>query len=110
MTWRNGLAGLVLLAVAGTSSAQTPPSVPTRAAQTADDAVLHALLRQPRAQANGRAFMPSFLLTHPSYNNRSATIRERASELQRAAPGATLYVGRANLEQRVTRKNREFAE
>ncbi len=60
--------------------------------------------------AAGPVFVPSFLLTHPSYQSRSATIRDLAADLQRRSPGAKLYVGRTNLEKRVPRTAKEFGD
>jgi predicted Zn-dependent protease len=66
--------------------------------------------RDERGVNGGRQNVPGFLRSHPSYENRLASIRGLAVELQRDKPGDLLYVGRANLRQRVARAEREFAE
>jgi predicted Zn-dependent protease len=67
-------------------------------------------LRDERGPEIGRQYLPGFLHSHPSYENRLASIRALATELRRIKPVGELYVGRANLKQRVTRADREFAE
>ena len=54
--------------------------------------------------------MPSFLLTHPPYNNRFDSIEEWSAKLIVARPIVKPYVGRANLEKRIPRAVREFPE
>jgi predicted Zn-dependent protease len=66
--------------------------------------------RDERGPVDGRQYVPSFLHSHPTYENRQASIRALAAELQRSKPNSKLYVGQANLKQRVTRADREFAE
>jgi beta-barrel assembly-enhancing protease len=54
--------------------------------------------------------VPSFLLTHPYNADRYAAIGELATELQGRGPHVVRYVGRTNLERRVPRTVRQFAE
>jgi predicted Zn-dependent protease len=54
--------------------------------------------------------VPSFLLTHPYNADRYAAIGELATELQGRGPHVVRYVGRTNLERRVPKTVRQFAE
>jgi predicted Zn-dependent protease len=61
-------------------------------------------------QPNNRGWMPSFLLTHPPYENRNAAIREWSTALRSARPIEKPYIGRTNLEKRIPRTEQEFPE
>lgn len=81
MTWRNGLAGFVLMAAAGTSLAQAP--APVRAAQTADDTVLHAY-SIPAAQLE-RAYA-DFAKQFGGERNTKIAVDRRTSQVLVVAP------------------------
>ena len=66
-------------------------------------------MKYKREEAKNRN-VPSFLLTHPSYANRLASIRKRATELKANSPEANLYIGRTNLKHRVKRQTDEHAK
>ncbi|MCI0357124.1 MAG: M48 family metallopeptidase [Planctomycetaceae bacterium] len=63
------------------------------------------------AKANGGLnFLPAFLRTHPQSAERHENLKKTLRELAGAEQRDPLYIGRKNLERRLTRKQREFAE
>ena len=74
-----------------------------RAVEQVYDAMQAAGLAAPE-------FMPAFLRTHPLTAERRASLRATYADLQASAPRDKLYLGRENLDRRVPRTQREFAE
>ena len=66
--------------------------------------------RMDRRQPQRPGGMPSFLLTHPYNADRYEAVQELAANLQADRPNAQPYIGTANLEKRVPRSVRQFAE
>jgi predicted Zn-dependent protease len=54
------------------------------------------------------AFMPSFLRSHPFHEDRYAAILRQTDEMKAKRHDARLYVGRQNLETRLTRTEKQF--
>jgi predicted Zn-dependent protease len=54
--------------------------------------------------------MPSFLRSHPYHAARDRAVQELASRLKEAKPDEKLYVGRKNIRQRITRRERQYPE
>jgi len=59
---------------------------------------------------NGQGFMPAFLRTHPLSAERHENLKKTFVELAAAEPRDRLYIGRENLDRRLTRQQREFKE
>jgi predicted Zn-dependent protease len=59
---------------------------------------------------NGPGGLPAFLRTHPLSAERRENLQKTFFELAAAEQRDKLYVGRENLERRLTRKQREFAD
>jgi len=54
--------------------------------------------------------MPAFLRTHPPTRERSEAVLAKLDELQKKNPKPHLYLGRANLDQRIPRSEKDFEE
>jgi len=54
--------------------------------------------------------MPAFLRSHPFHIDRYRALQARHQDLSRTEPNNNLYIGRQNLELRLTRDQRVFAE
>jgi predicted Zn-dependent protease len=63
-----------------------------------------------READKGADFMPAFFRTHPFHMDRFRAVNELYDELQRKTPQDDLYRGRENLERRIARSQKEFAE
>jgi predicted Zn-dependent protease len=67
-------------------------------------------LRLHERDKDGKEALPGFFRTHPFHIDRYRAILARYDELQQAEPNDHLYIGRPNLEKRVTKGEKEFAE
>jgi predicted Zn-dependent protease len=56
------------------------------------------------------AFMPAFFRTHPPSAERREQVAAVFGELQRAMPSGELYLGRQNLQRRLTKEQKRFEE
>jgi predicted Zn-dependent protease len=74
-------------------------------------ALHHLLVSQADKQGNSASsFMPAFFGTHPPSTERREQVAAVYVELQAAEPRTELYVGRLNLEQRLTQEQKRFDE